>query len=63
MEKIEISGLGSQGCTVVITKRHNGSVYVTFTGEVHYGFPSFDKEEIEDILQRMQKLENKYVLE
>lgn len=56
MERVEIQDLGGQGGKVVITKRDNGTVYVTFKSEPEYGYPSFEEEEIECILRRMTDL-------
>lgn len=43
-----------QRCDVEITRREDGSVYVTFESEPHYGYPSLELDEVQELLRLME---------
>ena len=55
-ESITLDESGGQGCKTVITKRENGSVYLTFKSTEGYGDPSFELDELKKIIKKSEKL-------
>ena len=49
--------LAGQCCDIVLTKRDDGSVFVTFRSKPGYGYPALERSQIEMILQEVKELE------
>lgn len=46
-----------QRCDVEITRREDGSVYATFQSEPHYGYPSLELDEVQELLRRKKGMQ------
>lgn len=55
-EKLTLTDFAGQARPVVITKRLDGTKFVTFKYTEGYGYPLLQEQELEDLLQRVKDL-------
>lgn len=52
-EETLLREFAGQRCDVLICTRNNGSQYVTFKSQTGYGYPSLERDQLVELLRRM----------